>query len=929
MKTPWALRKTEAIEPATALLLFTETAVDVLNLCGQCSHHAPRDENHHAERDDYTLSIFPVAGGFLLLLSQPTTHVFPGVIRLRQLATNLFLPVDAVLWPTLFPDEAAGLVKQRGLIFLPGGRILAFAPERPLPLASLLHVPRLPRSDWRPLPAIAPLADRLTEILLDRAVETSDDILNPGGEDIGVEEPQPPEMGTSEAAAARMQEGLGKGMSWLGRMLGWKSLAQKGKEMAESARQKLQGVSAGTLDRQEAALRELLRQFKEGNLDAALRRALPLGEEGGRGGKPTTSAQLPTNNIKWSLGSVLGGSHGPAGLWLGGADLQVQLAAEYRKAAEAATASGDYRRAAFIYGKLLRDYRLAADVLSRGGLHHDAAILYLDKLGDVLAAARAFEATGEMDRAVGLYRQRGAHIPAGDLLRKMGEEEQARQEYHLAVGQMRHNQQPHSAGELALQKLHDKELAEACFREGWEQRPRNAALTCLLRLSQLLADRDTPAELWGLVAQAEPYLAQQASEGDTASFYNELVRLGDRPHLAGSRDALRDRALLGLAARLRQRANVEARSGQLVSTLLAQSNLWSAAQVSDAETAVKSVLQIRKVQKKPAGQRLVRQLRIHAGTVTAACVAADLGKLFVAFEDGALCCFNPASGGTQALTSSSQPLHALVTDRQGELLVGIGTDPVKGVPVMVDHLCVDRLSYSERNRDCRLYNLEASQSQLSPLVRQGHDSVLVVWDQENADILKSQMLLPVKWMSLPENGSHHGVLPVTVPDTVSGDVALLVFDDKSATLCLPDGDRRPGAPLGWIAEPAPSSLSSQVFWSSAQGERVHVEIMRVGHVDGHIAWSRLYVEGTRVEAVASATSKTHGYLAAALAVPKQIVAVREGGIDFLRIQGRQLLVHATTEINLSGAIGCFFSPPTSEVLIVCRDGYLVRVSVPQ
>ena len=42
--------------------------------------------------------------------------------------------------------------------------------------------------------------------------------------------------------------------------------------------------------------------------------------------------------------------------------------------------AGDYRRAAFIYGKLLQDYRLAADVLARGGLYHDAAVIYLENI---------------------------------------------------------------------------------------------------------------------------------------------------------------------------------------------------------------------------------------------------------------------------------------------------------------------------------------------------------------------------------------------------------------------------------------------------------------------------------------------------------------------------------------------------------------------
>src|SRR5204863_9658566 len=132
--------------------------------------------------------------------------------------------------------------------------------------------------------------------------------------------------------------------------------------------------------------RELLRQFREGNLEAALRRALPLGDSGDRGGVADTGSRLPVHNLLYSLGNILGGRSGPAGIWLGGYDVQRELAAEYRKAAERAIRRGDYRRAAFIYGKLLRDYRTAANVLMQGGLHHDAAVLFLDKVGDVLAA---------------------------------------------------------------------------------------------------------------------------------------------------------------------------------------------------------------------------------------------------------------------------------------------------------------------------------------------------------------------------------------------------------------------------------------------------------------------------------------------------------------------------------------------------------------
>src|SRR5262249_11043814 len=163
-------------------------------------------------------------------------------------------------------------------------------------------------------------------------------------------------------------------------------------------------LSEALLGRQEAALRELLRHFREGKLEQALRRALPIGGAG-RGSRPAGDANLPVHQLCYSLGSLLGDR--PADLWVCAPDVPPQLAAEYRKAAEEATRAGDYRRAAFIYGKLLSDYRLAADVLLRGGLFHDAAILYLSKLGDVLAAAHAFAAAGEIDRSLELYRCKG------------------------------------------------------------------------------------------------------------------------------------------------------------------------------------------------------------------------------------------------------------------------------------------------------------------------------------------------------------------------------------------------------------------------------------------------------------------------------------------------------------------------------------------
>src|SRR5205814_1741818 len=105
-----------------------------------------------------------------------------------------------------------------------------------------------------------------------------------------------------------------------------------------------------------AALRELLRLFRSGDIEKALRRAIPKGDEDSHRGRKRGGVRLPWHNLNYSLGNILGGSGGgPADLWTGHDDIVEQIFREYRRAAEEASNRGDFRRAAFIYGKLLAD----------------------------------------------------------------------------------------------------------------------------------------------------------------------------------------------------------------------------------------------------------------------------------------------------------------------------------------------------------------------------------------------------------------------------------------------------------------------------------------------------------------------------------------------------------------------------------------------
>ena len=256
--------------------------------------------------------------------------------------------------------------------------------------------------------------------------------------------------------------------------------------------------------------------------------------------------------------------------------------------------NGDYRRAAFIYARLLNDYRRAAAALAKGGLHHDAAVLYLKKLGDSLTAAREFEAAGEIDRALELYRQRGEHELAGDLLRRAGEEEQAIAEYVIAAANLVEAGQHYQAGELLRQRAQREDLALPYYGAGWKKRPSEDALSCATRLAQRHAAQQAEVtRLLDLLSNAEEFLPVHAAELAAVEFFNEIARLAAAPLPARVHAELRDRALLGIAAKLRGLVEQGTSPAAVGSRWLAQGGIWPAGVISDADYALKAAKRAR------------------------------------------------------------------------------------------------------------------------------------------------------------------------------------------------------------------------------------------------------------------------------------------------------------------------------------------------
>jgi tetratricopeptide (TPR) repeat protein len=630
MKVAYQLRPLSAAEDTVALLVPGRCAEEVLRLCASLRLD-PLPEIHRA------------ADGFIVKLTRSLETPVAGAIRLRTLASDLLVPAGAELVPPLLPDEAAALVRRRGLVFLPDGRVLEYQPDRPLELAELLGAGAIKRGAWRTLPEPPALAESVTEIALDLPSEGSEGLLEAGGEGIGTEPPELPDAGLPSQIAGKTLFGLGKGFAWLGNKLHAPRLASLGASLVGGAFSFAPGLSEQLLGKHEAMLRRLLRLFEDGNIEEALKHALPLGDDGSRGAVPAANPALPLHDVRYSLGNLLSG-RGRAGghLWFGSGNAVHDLEREYRKQADLAAARGDFRRAAFIYGKLLRDFRQAALVLGRGGLHRDAAMLYEQVVGDPLAAAREWEAAGEIDRALHLYLKAGDHALAGDLLRRAGEEERAVAEYQLAAAQLvQSGPRFYEAGQLLEARAGRPDLALPYYRRGWDQRPDGNPLPCVLRLANHHARAGAGEPLLALTTEADEFLAKWDIDS-AATFYNALARHAELPGLGPLSADLRDRARLALARKAVQVAG-DRHAAKLAVTLFPAESAWPSPLIFDADRALRrGRIETPAVRATPQDHWLMRRVRL--SIVRAVHQMPASKEVFLGLEDGEVLCYEPASG---------------------------------------------------------------------------------------------------------------------------------------------------------------------------------------------------------------------------------------------------------------------------------------------
>jgi len=917
VEVPFRLTRRDEAAATDAFLLFADTVVPLADACTRFgSGTLP--------------AVFAVHGGFVLVPAERETRVLPGAIRLRRLAGDLFIPANADLIPALLVDEAAMLTQNRGLVVLPGGDVLAFTAS-PLPIGDWLAPVSVRRESWEAFPA-RPYRPRSLSVIERPAQPTSlmqvlgqgapDDAKPLAGSGSGSgegvpEEARPPSGSTFRKFTASTGLAIGGFLAWVGKQLGAEGLARLGGSLARKALEAVPRLSEKVLGEQEAALREVLKQLQSGDIEKGLRRAPVAVGDPNQPARVGTDARLSNRDPRYSLRDLIGSGGGTATAWLGGGDIWNELAKVYRQLAEDATKRGDFRRAAYIYGVLLRDLRSAANVLLAGGLCRDAALLLRDRLNDPLAAAAAFERAGDHDEALRLYDKHQHFEKAAELLRRLGDEDRAVAYYICAADQLAGRGYLLGAGDLIRAKAGRRDLAIGYFRRGW-QGITSENVTCGQRLlDEYFAAEDVPA-VNALLAEGESNLAERPT--DSGRFFNHALQVGGSVLPAEIRDDLADRVRLLFASHLRATAATP-EGTRLAGELFRQSQVWPGPIVRDASFAVRE--RDRQLPA-PAGPVHPPPVQIAEGAVTAVALTRGTFDVVVATTEQVV--LWRMNENRRILVSQLQngPIFALSVDPKGKIVYGLQNRGETALWCFQSDASGEfepagiAAELGEPPPTCVWY--------LQPLVAYRNDEPCVTVAKFDGRQTFLGPYLKASSTEVPAREASDTHLLIETPDGFwdwsDGSVSTWAESWSHTESDLPPGHwSQPWTPYR-------SGLGNAIDWMTpGRG------MLEVAGVDepGRVLWAAFDATNPLTPRERFAWGAyTQRYVASCLSGPGAVVAVTERNeVHWLRVAGKTLELSATIKLDVPTATVALVARPLhNEVVAILADGYAVRLVRP-
>ncbi|HEY1377018.1 MAG TPA: hypothetical protein VGF55_09495, partial [Gemmataceae bacterium] len=730
------------------------------------------------------------------------------------------------------------------------------------------------------------------------------------------EDQRPPDAPALARAAGAAAAGFGQFLAWLGRVLRRPGLAKAGARLIRRAVERVPRLTEKILGKQEAALRELLRRFRAGDIEGALRHAPTAVNDGSRPGRIDAGWTLGRRDPRYTLSALLGDG-GPVSIWLGGGDVWAELRAEYHRIGREAADRGDYRRAAYIYGVLLQNLRLAADTLAAGGLHRDAAVLYRDRLHDLRAAAAAFERAGDFDEAVRLYRQTEQFERAGDLLRRLGDEAGAVELYVAAADRLAKSCAWLAAGDLLRTRAGRGDLALTYYRSGWEAPP-PAAIPCGERLlDHYLGTDDWPA-VGRLLDDADRRLAPPARPADAGLFYAAVARAADRPLSEGVTAELRDRARLALAAHLR------APGGRVaaVSDLFGRAGVWPAPVVRDAAFAAGRRTRSAPAEPAPVGQAV----RLLAGPVTAVVLARGSSDIVVGNAAGEVVVWRADNGQVEPVTNQGGSVDALATDQQARLVVALHRDGDDARLRSYHRHEYGRFQYAAERH---VRGTADDPARLLPVVRGYYgDYHTDAVDAGDLVHFRGVRLVPAASAGLP----GFTILADTLIVAARG--GHWAWAGKAIEISRAEPPRGTFTYfLGWRPDvPGGSPLRAPpVDWLCPEPGVIELAGLTG---DGEVYWSRVKIvpdgsEPNRLAAETACLTASNGgnYRAVALVAPGRVVAVTAANdVVWSRVAGRVEPSALPQRLPVPArAVAVLARPAAGDVAVVFEDGTAVRV----
>jgi hypothetical protein len=244
--------------------------------------------------------------------------------------------------------------------------------------------------------------------------------------------------------------------------------------------------------------------------------------------------------------------------------MRQKLITRYRELALHEKALGRFKRAAYIYAELLGDLNSAAAVLKEGRFFADAAVLYRDHLHQTLAAAECFMEAALFSEAIAIYEKEGKWEEAGDLHRRLENEDAAVAAYRRAVERKISTGDFIGAAALLEVRLQCPQEALALLRNGWPGTPQAAAclaaefallgrlgthVATMERLAALRAEKTAPAKI---IMLGEILAGLRTTYPDTAvrETATDLARVKISDHLVHSETVTDIRAATRILSRL-------------------------------------------------------------------------------------------------------------------------------------------------------------------------------------------------------------------------------------------------------------------------------------------------------------------------------------------------------------------------------------------